>query len=56
MNWWLRGIEECFKTDLATLLGNQKSRRAQKHSNTQKSNCKASNNLLEKVLQTAYRG
>lgn len=21
MNWWLRGIEECFKTDLATLLG-----------------------------------
>ena len=21
MNWWSRGIEECFKTDLATLLG-----------------------------------
>jgi N-acetylglutamate synthase-like GNAT family acetyltransferase len=21
MNWWLKGIEECFKTDLATLLG-----------------------------------
>lgn len=21
MNWWLRGIEECFKTDLASLLG-----------------------------------
>jgi len=21
MNWWLSGIEECFKTDLATLLG-----------------------------------
>jgi hypothetical protein len=21
MNWWLRGIEECFKTDLATTLG-----------------------------------
>jgi len=21
MNWWLRGIEDCFKTDLATLLG-----------------------------------
>ena len=21
MNWWLRGIEECVKTDLATLLG-----------------------------------
>ena len=21
MNWWLRGIEGCFKTDLATLLG-----------------------------------
>jgi GNAT superfamily N-acetyltransferase len=21
MNWWLRGIEECFETDLATLLG-----------------------------------
>lgn len=20
MNWWLKGIEECFKTDLATLL------------------------------------
>jgi len=21
MNWWLRGIEDCFKTDLGTLLG-----------------------------------
>jgi len=21
MNWWLKGIEEVFKTDLATLLG-----------------------------------
>jgi len=21
MNWWLKGIEECFRTDLATLLG-----------------------------------
>ena len=24
MNWWLKGIEECFKTDLATLLGRSK--------------------------------
>lgn len=21
MNWWFNGIEECFKTDLSTLLG-----------------------------------
>jgi len=21
MNWWLKGIEDCFKADLATLLG-----------------------------------